>query len=298
LGENWRSAALASPPQAGGVLVGLLGQGIAASRTPAMHLAAGEALGIPYEYRLFDTARAEPPPPLASLLPDLQRAGFTGLNVTYPFKQAVLGMLDRLSDAARAVGAVNTIVFRDGQRFGHNTDYWGFAEALRRGLPGAGRATVLLLGAGGAGGAVAQALLDGGTGQLLIRDTDPDRAEALAQGLCDRLGPGRARADTDLAAAAAAAEGIVNASPMGMDRHPGLPIEAGLVEPRHWVADIVYFPLETALLALARSRGCRVLPGSGMALFQAVRAFELLTGRKPDPDRMQAAFDRLTPGGR
>jgi shikimate dehydrogenase len=145
---------------------------------------------------------------------------------------------------------------------------------------------VLLLGAGGAGAAVAQALIDEGAGQVLVHDTDPSRAEALAA----RLGEGRGAVVADLAEAAGQASGIVNASPIGMAKLPGLPLPAALVEPRHWVADIVYFPMETALLELAGRLGCRVLPGSGMALYQAVRAFELFTGRRPDPDRMWAAF--------
>ena len=89
------------------------------------------------------------------------------------------------------------------------------------------------------------------------------------------------------------ADGIVNASPVGMAKLPGTPLPAELVEPRHWVADIVYFPLETELLRIARAKGCRVLPGSGMALFQAVRAFELFTGVKPDIAAMRETFEAI-----
>jgi shikimate dehydrogenase len=195
--------------------------------------------------------------------------------------------LDSISESAGAVGAVNTVVFRDGCSTGDNTDWWGFRESLRRGLSDAPLGRVLLLGAGGAGGAVAQALADEGTGEILVHDIDHRRATVLAE----RLGIGRARVVDDLAEAAASADGIVNTTPVGMAKLPGLPLPEALVDPRHWVADIVYFPLETELLTLARGRGCRVLPGSGMALYQAVRAFELFTGRRPDPDRMWAAFE-------
>ena len=276
------------------VLVGLLGHGISASRTPRMHMEEGRAQGIDYDYRLIDLEGMEPAPDVSLVLADLAEAGFSGLNVTYPFKQAVIPHLDHLSSRARTVGAVNTIVFRDGQRFGHNTDCWGFAESFRRGLPGAARDVVLLLGAGGAGSAVATALLGEAVGRLLIHDPDVAMAKRLAHNLAGRFGPERAEVTHDLARAAAQADGIVNASPVGMEKLPGLPLPADVIATRHWVADVVYFPLETALLATARARGCAVLSGAGMALWQAVRAFELFTGRPADPARMQASFDSFT----
>lgn len=282
----------ASPSGApGAVLVGLLGRGIALSRTPALHMAEGRALGIPYEYRLIDRQDEVGETDLPALLQDLEVEGFTGINVTFPYKRQIVPHLHSVSPEATRLGAVNTVLFRDGQRHGHNTDYWGFAESLRRGLPDAKRDCVLLLGAGGAGGAVAHALIDSGVGRLLIRDVQPGSAEQLTDDLNRYAGAGRATAVDDLAAAAAMADGIVNTTPVGMAKLPGTPIDAALVEPRHWVADIVYFPLETELLAAARAKGCALLPGSGMAIFQAVRAFELFTGRVPDPDRMRAVFE-------
>ena len=105
-----------------------------------------------------------------------------------------------------------------------------------------------------------------------------------------RHGAGRAEAASD-PSCAAQADGIVNATPVGMEKLPGLPIPPEALAPRHWVADVVYFPLETALLRAARAKGCRVLPGSGMAIFQAVRAFGLFTGLTADPARMRATFE-------
>lgn len=296
--SQWEQAFAASDsardfaPTAGhrSVLVGLLGAGITASRTPAMHRAEGAAQGLALDYRLIDTDTSPVaeagPAAVGALLDRVEAAGYDGINVTYPFKQAVIPHLSELAPAATAVGAVNTVLFRKGSRIGENTDHWGFAESLRRSLPDAPRENVLLLGAGGAGGAVALALLDEGARRVLIHDMDKHRATVMAE----RLGKGRAEVVTALDTAAAVADGIVNATPMGMAKQPGLPLPEALVTPRHWVGDIVYFPPETQLLALARRRGCRVLPGSGMALFQAVRAFELFTGLTPDPDRMWAAF--------
>ncbi|WP_372604979.1 shikimate dehydrogenase [Actibacterium sp.] len=268
--------------------VGLIGKGIQLSRTPAMHEAEGRAQGLDLHYDLIDPdAMTGPQPTLAQMLDAAQDAGFAGVNVTFPYKKAVIALLDDISAPARVVGAVNTVVFADGKRRGHNTDYWGFAESLRRGLVGANMDSVLLLGAGGAGGAVAHALVSLGVKQLMITDRDPAAAASLAA----EVG---GTAVTDLAAAAKAADGIVNATPMGMAKLPGTAIDTALLEPRHWVADIVYFPLETELLRAARTRGCRILNGSGMAVFQAVRAFSLFTGLTPDTNRMRATFEAFS----
>lgn len=272
------------------VRVGLLGKGIAASRTPRMHVEEGAAQGLDYTYRLIDMQDA-PDEPLAAILDRLEAEGFTGLNVTYPYKTEIIAHLTGLSEAASKVGAVNTVVFGGNKRRGHNTDYWGFGESLRRGLPDAPLDVVLLLGAGGAGRAVANALIDAGVDRLLIRDVDAGAARALAEGLNARLARPRALVVNDLSEAVLEAQGLVNASPIGMEKHPGIPLPETLIEPRHWIADIVYFPLETRFLALGRRLGCRVLPGSGMALFQAVRAFELFTGIRPDDGRMKATFE-------
>ncbi|MFZ2102413.1 MAG: shikimate dehydrogenase, partial [Oricola sp.] len=123
-----------------------------------------------------------------------------------------------------------------------------------------------------------------------IADADPAKAEALVDNVCARHGAQKARMADDLAAAAAIADGIVNATPVGMAHLPGSPVPAELIRPEIWIAEIVYFPIETELLRLARARGCRTLAGSGMAVFQAVRAFELFTGLKPDVSRMEATF--------
>lgn len=272
------------------VLVGLVGGGIQLSRTPRMQEAEAAAQGLRLCYRLFDTDTRRLEHPVGEILDAAELCGFAGLNVTFPHKIAVMDHLDELSDAARAVGAVNTVIFAGGRRRGHNTDRWGFAESFRRGMGDAPRARVLQLGAGGAGVAVAHALLDCGVGTLLIADTDTARADALADRL-EASYPGRAQVSDAQTALRGDIDGAVNCTPVGMAKLPGVPLDADLLHPGLWVADIVYFPLETALLAAARARGCGVLPGSGMAVFQAVRAFELFTGRAADPERMRATFE-------
>lgn len=275
-------------------LLGLIGAGIQASRTPGMHELEGDALGIRVLYRLIDLERLRlGPEALGELLSAAERMGFAGLNVTHPCKQAVLAHLHELAPEAAALGAVNTVVLREGRRIGHNTDGWGFAEALRRGLPGAPLGRVVQLGAGGAGVAVAHALLGLGVEELLLHDVDRGKAEALAGRLAGRGAGGRIAYAPDLARALAGADGLVNTTPVGMLAHPGLPLPAELLRPELWVADIVYFPLETELLRTARALGCRTLDGGGMAVFQAVRAFALFTGLEPDPERMRRHFERL-----
>lgn len=274
------------------VLAGLLGRGIQLSRTPAMHEAEGAAQGFNYIYRLFDADQMGAEVTVGEVLRAAELCGFAGLNVTYPYKVEILTHLDVPSPAAEAVGAVNTVVLRNGKRYGHNTDLWGFAESFRRHMAGAAAERVLLVGAGGAGAAVAHALVECGAQAIRILDKDVARARALATRIAD------ASRDITASVVAEAAEvdidgldGVVNATPVGMAAVPGTPIPAALLQPRLWVADIVYFPLETEFLRRARQAGCRVLPGSGMAIFQAARAFEHFTGQKPEAERMEAAFN-------
>jgi shikimate dehydrogenase len=272
-------------------LCGLIGSGIQASRTPAMHEREGDEQDLRYLYRLIDLEKlgvgAEA---LPELLTAAERMGFAGLNITYPCKQAVIPLLHELSEDARALNAVNTVVLRNGKRTGHNTDCSGFAEGFRRGLKDVKLDRVVQLGAGGAGAAVAHAALMLGAKHLTLFDRESERAAELAANLSSHFGKGRAVASTDLPTAMAAADGLIHATPTGMAKFPGLPLPAELVQSKHWVAEIVYFPLETELLRVARSKGCQTLDGGGMAVFQAVGAFRLFTGVEPDAERMLRHF--------
>jgi shikimate dehydrogenase len=286
-----RDATERSRPEGRSFLCGLIGSGIQASRTPRLHEREGAEQGLPYVYKLIDIATLGlGVEALPDLLTAARRFGFAGLNITYPCKQAVIPLLDALSPDARALGAVNTVVFEKGRTIGHNTDWSGFAESFKRELMDAPRRNVVQFGAGGAGAAVAHALLTLGVDRLTIIDTDAARAEELAAALGDRFGAGRAVAGADIADAVGAADGIVNTTPLGMAKYTGMPLAASLLHPRLWVADIVYFPLETELLRAARACGCRTMSGGGMAVFQAVGAFRLFTGIEPDAKRMARHF--------
>ncbi|NWE14070.1 shikimate dehydrogenase [Pseudomonas yamanorum] len=276
------------------ILAGLIGAGIQASRTPALHEHEGDAQGLRYLYRLIDLDQLQVD---TRALPDLlmaaEQMNFTGLNITYPCKQAILPLLDDLSPEARGIGAVNTVVFRNGERIGHNTDCLGFAEGFRRGLSDVARRHVVQMGAGGAGAAVAHALLGEGVERLSIFDVDVERARSLADNLNQHFGTGRAQAGNDLESAMAEADGLVNTTPMGMAKLPGMPVPLHTLHAGLWVAEIVYFPLETELLRNARALGCRTLDGGNMAVFQAVKAFELFSGEVADAERMLAHFQSM-----
>jgi shikimate dehydrogenase len=280
-----------APAAPGTMLLGLIGSGIAGSRSPAMHVAEAAAQGFALEYRRIDLdVLGLGVEALPQLLDHAQAACYRGLNITYPAKLAVIPLLDALSDEARALGAVNTVVFEAGRRIGHNTDASGFAAGFRLQLPGVAMAQVVQIGAGGAGAAVAHAVLAMGAGQLAIFDMDPARAAALSANLNAHFGPGRAVAGGTLSLALAAADGLVHATPMGMAKHPGLPLPAALLRADLWVAEVVYVPIDTALLQAARALGAPVADGGGMAVYQAADAFRHFTGREPDTARMRQGF--------
>lgn len=215
--------------------------------------------------------------------------GYRGLNVTHPFKQEIVRHLDELSSEARAVGAVNTVVFNDGVSVGYNTDWSGFRRGFERSFSDAPRQHVVQLGAGGAGRAVAYAMLTLGTKRLTIVDINTSRAAQLVDTLQREFGADRVALDTssNLSRVLASAQGLINATPVGMAHYPGSPVPPEDLRPDMWVADIVYRPAETELLRAAKAIGARTLGGGGMNLFQAVAAFEYFTGVAPDVDAME-----------
>jgi shikimate dehydrogenase len=278
------------------VLVGLIGEGVMPSLTPPMHEREADVQGLRLLYRPIDLLDLDlPATAVGDLLTAAQRMGFNGLNITHPCKQLVLEHLDEISDDARRLGAVNTVLIRDGRFVGHNTDFSGFGSALADGLPGAKLGRVVQLGAGGAGSAVAYALLKAGAKHLDLVDMDANRAAERAAELGE-LFPDASitpRNTTELSHIMPLADGLVHCTPIGMAAHPGLPLDIDLLEPRHWVADIVYRPIETQLVREARAKGCDVLDGGRMAVGQAADAFKLFTGKDADRERMRQHFLEL-----
>jgi shikimate dehydrogenase len=280
------------------LLLGLIGAGIQASRAPALHEGEAAEQKLRCIYKLIDLEHLNlGTDALPDLLTAAERMGFAGVNVTHPCKQAVIPLLTELSPDAQAIGAVNTVLLHDGRRIGNNTDWYGFSESFRQGLPDAPLDRVVQLGAGGAGSAVAYAAAKLGIQRLTIFDIDTKRARSLADQICARFGAERAVAGTDIEAAMTSADGLINTTPIGMVGHPGMPIAAALLRASLWVAEVIYFPLETELLRTARDKGCRVLDGGGMAVHQAVEAFRLFTGLPADAARMRRHFIAMGPPG-
>ncbi|WP_347977822.1 shikimate dehydrogenase [Microbacterium sp. ProA8] len=277
-------------------LVGLVGEGITASLTPAMHEAEARALGLDYEYRIFDLIElGRPAADVGAILADAQTAGFAAMNITHPCKQLVLDLVDELDTDAAHLRAVNLVVFDAGRLRGYNTDWMGYRDALAAGLPEASFERVVQIGCGGAGAATAYALLTQGTRRLDLFDSEPLRAAELAARMRTHF-PGQTIATLspeELAAAIAAATGIVHATPMGMLHHPGVAFDLDLLPQEAWVSDVVYRPLETQLIRQAARRGHPVLDGGLMAVGQACASLQIITGIRPDRDRMQRHFREL-----
>ena len=282
-----------STPTKSRFMVGLIGAGIGGSKSPALHEEEGRALGLQYRYHLLDFNELGLD---AAALPDVLKSmkllGYAGCNVTVPHKVPIMSLLDEVTEDAQVIQAVNTVVFKDGKAIGHNTDWIGFAESLRLQCPGVPLNEVVLFGAGGAGAAVAYAMIKMGTKRLYIIDEQTSRAAELAERL-NALGLGECKAQAEGASVMDKADGVINATPLGMQGIPGCAVPLQHLRPEMWVADVVYFPLETELILAARMAGCRHATGGDMVVLQAARGFELFCGVKPDAVRMNRHFQSM-----
>ncbi len=289
------AAAEANPITANGSFrTGLIGWPVEHSVSPAMHNAAFEALGIPGCYALLPTA----PQAVAAAVTDLKLKDYRGANVTIPHKQAVMPYLDELTDAAQAIGAVNTILVVGDRLLGHNTDAGGFLAALREaGCEPAGLRT-LVLGAGGAARAVVYALVTIDCPISIYNRTEA-RAKALAddlQSVAEARGTRRfISPETNLSELDLGRfDLLVNTTSVGMwPETEDSPWPALLPLPAQWiVVDLVYNPQDTRLLADARAAGAISIGGLGMLVHQGALAFQLWTGHTPPLDIMYAAAKR------
>jgi len=270
-----------------GILLGLVGYPISHSASPAMHEAAAAALGLRCTYHLIEVPGADAAK-LRVLLEGVRELGFAGVNVTFPYKEAVIPLLDELAASAAEVGAVNTVAVRDGRLIGFNTDCSGFAKGLRRAIGDIAGASVALIGAGGVGKAIGVALAQMGAARIMIVDRDAAKARDLAAALG---GGAEARASAQEALDGAA--GLINATAVGMTPSRDSPAPLNLLRRDLWVADAVYQPLWTPLLSAARDLGAKVMTGRELAIEQAMDAFEIFTGREASMPVVAEAFDRV-----
>ncbi|WP_422048135.1 shikimate dehydrogenase [Shimia sp.] len=273
----------------------LIGEKTSGSLTPKLHEQEGKAQGFAYSYSRIDPPETHPDlQSVSECLEWVEAHGLAGVNVTYPFKNDAVAYVDELSPIARKLASVNTVVFRDGRRIGHNTDYGGFSKALEEVLQNQCKTTCVLFGAGGAASAVGLALLDAGVQNLTVIDPQQDRAQELSESL-SALRPGCTIAQSRLCSydTLVKANGVVNTTPLGMGLDQRKSFDPAKLTLGTWVADIVYFPLETPLLQTARTCGLTVMSGRGMALHQAAEDFQLITGRQANVARMSAHFSAL-----
>ncbi len=260
--------------------LGILGYPVGHSLSPAMHRAALAARGIAGSYEPLAT----PPERLAERIEEVRR-GFRGVNVTVPLKERVLSLLDAVDPAARAIGAVNTVVNEGGRLIGHNTDAPGFLKSLEEARVEGSRA--LVLGAGGAARAVVYALTRAGW-DVAVWNRTRARAERLVAELGGRLASPEAAREVDL---------LVNATSVGLEDPAATPLPAEFFPARGYIVDLVYKPLKTRFLREAEERGLVAVNGLGMLLWQGAIAFELWSGEAAPISAMRSALDAAITGG-
>lgn len=261
-------------------LAGVIGHPISHSKSPRLHGHWLKRYGIDGHYIPINVA----PDDLARTIELLPRLGFAGINVTLPHKEAVMALCDEITPRAKAVGAVNTIIFQeDGSVLGDNTDGYGFMANQYAGAPNwrADTGPAVVLGAGGAARGVVAGLLDAGTQQIILSNRTAERATALQSEFGARV---LVSAWDDVGDAIKGANLLVNTTSLGMDGQPALPVSLDHLCSETLVTDIVYTPLKTQLLIDAAARGCAVVDGLGMLLHQAVPGFEAWFGQKPIVD--------------
>ncbi|AWB45464.1 shikimate dehydrogenase [Paenibacillus sp. CAA11] len=275
----------------GSMLLGVMGDPIAHSKSPVMHQAALRQTGIPGDYvRLHITADQ-----LGEAILSIRTLGFRGVNVTVPHKVKVMAFLDEIDPAAAAVGAVNTIVNNNGRLTGYNTDGIGYIRSLKEeAVPELSGKTVVVLGAGGAARGVIHALLTEGPRTVIVAN----RTKETASKLCEewqKLGSLEACSLEELSEWVPQADVVINTTSVGMSpRIEESPLDTSLLPGGTVVSDLIYNPLKTRLLREAELRGCRIHSGLGMFVYQGAYAFEYWTGQPaPIPAMRNAVLEQL-----
>jgi shikimate dehydrogenase len=257
----------------------VIGHPVQQSLSPALHNAAFQAAGLDWRYVAFDVA----PGAARAALDAMRTLGIAGLSVTMPHKEDVATAVDVLAPAAAALRSVNTVSRDDaGRLIGHSTDGDGFVASLAAAEVDVRGARVVVLGAGAAARSVVDALGRAGAADIAV----VNRTAAKASNAAELAPAARVGSSDDVGAAAV----VVNATSIGMGTAE-LPLDPALLRTGQVVADLVYHPLETALLAAARAAGCTPVDGLGMLVHQAVLQQEIWTGRRPDPAVMRAAAE-------
>ena len=275
-------------------IYGVVGFPVKHSLSPVMHNAAFGALGIDAEYRLFEVS----PDDLGSFFAQARHNNIFGLNITIPHKQAVMPLLQAISEEARLIGAVNTVKVVPGSMEGFNTDGEGFIRHLKEAMDfDPLKKSIAILGAGGAARAVSVYLARARAKHIIVYDIDQEKTQKFIAHLRENF-PGVDITGVNSQAGLLLAEIdlLINATPIGMKPSDPCLIKANDLRPGLYVYDLVYNPAETLLLKLAKERGCKIANGLGMLLYQGMRSFEIWTGRTAPREVMEKALiSSLTP---
>lgn len=272
------------------IRLGLIGDNIAHSRAPRLHEVAGDLTGLRVRYdRLIPPAMGMS---LEAVFRQALQTGYRGLNITYPYKEAVLPLVTVPDSRVARLGAVNTVLFNDRGPEGHNTDWSGFIAAYRHGFGMRPAGEVCIIGAGGVGKAVAFGLLELAMTGLRLVDRDMPKADALATALRAADPTLDIRVTDDVTRGAAGAGGLVNCTPVGMVGHGGTPVPAPLLSGATWAFDAVYTPVNTQFLIEARTRGLSVLSGEELFFYQGLHAYEVFHGAAVDEGLLRGAIGK------
>lgn len=274
------------------IRLGLIGDNIAASSSPRLHELAGELTGTPVTY-----TRLVPKVEGLDFAPLFQRCklqGYRGLNITYPYKERVLELVQFADPALRAIGAVNTVRFSQRGPLAHNTDYSGFMAAHDgvRGIRAPG--VVALIGSGGVGRAIAFGLAKLGAEAIRLVDTSSAKSEGLARDLHSLYPDLKVEIFGAAEEAARGATGVANATPVGMVGYGGTPIEPGALAGAEWAFDAVYTPVDTPFLIGAERAGLEIISGWELFYWQGVHAWTIFTDLEVDRAALRARLEELT----
>ncbi|TDO98982.1 shikimate dehydrogenase family protein [Marinomonas balearica] len=259
--------------------LGLIGQAIAASRSPSLHRMLGRLNQIPVDYQLQEPKDSSVQA-YSVKLAEIRSKGFVGVNVTYPYKQIAIDSADEVNEAVKKVGATNTLLLKDDKVCAFNTDYTGFIRGFKGRVGDLQAGKVLIIGAGGVGRAIGFALFEVGATEVFVTDLNEKSALSLVNAINDAGFKARYVAKDDIPAVAKDVDGLVNCTPVGHFKSLGMPISAELIENQKWAFDAVYTPMDTEFLVAANKKGLKIVSGFDLFFYQGIDAFEIFTGEK------------------
>ncbi|WP_102784554.1 shikimate dehydrogenase [Thalassospira sp. GB04J01] len=274
--------------------LGLIGKGISRSQSARLHVLLGRMCGMDVSYDYLDSDQIEDFD-LIKQLTTCAETGYAGVNVTHPYKTSARKLVTPRKRLPAALGAVNTVVFREDGWRGDNTDFVGFMRGYKKQFGDAKPGTVLQLGAGGVGLATAFGLRGLGADKILVHDKDIARGEELVATLTAADVQAEFVGAENLSDAVRSADGLINCTPIGMNQYPGCPFDVDLLGGQKWAFDAVYTPVETAFLRTATKSGIEVMTGFELFFFQGIEAFEVFSGAEIDADAARQDYFNAYP---